>query len=386
MEPTPTNPDQPPWASQYPQWYPPPPAPARGRHRAVTVVALGCAAVAVATGLGVSVATGGSSAVSGQGSVRWQNPAPAADSSSTSATAAQQVGAVDIDTVLKYQGAAAAGTGMILTSSGEVLTNNHVVDGATSIKVTVVSTGATYVAKVVGTDPSDDVAVLQLQGASGLATADTGNSSSVRAGDTVTAVGNAGGRGGTPSAAKGSVVATGRSLTASDGNGLDAETLTDMIEIRAAVVAGDSGGPLYDAGGKVIGMDTAASSTFGSGGQEVAYAIPIDRALSIAGQIESRRQTSTIHIGYPAFLGVSLQDSFDGPVVAAVGPGTPAARAGLQEGDVITSVGGRAITSASSLASVVGAHDPGDRVTLAWTDTLGRSHSATIVLATGPAD
>ena len=331
------------------------------------------------------------SVVSGQGASSSPpspaDPNQAADTSSTAATAAQQVGVVDINTVLQYQGAQAAGTGMILTSSGEVLTNNHVVEGATSIKVVIVSTGATYTAKVVGTDPTDDVAVLQLQGASGLQTAKVGNSSGVKAGDAVTAVGNAGGTGGTPSAAKGSVVATGQSLTASDENGSNAENLTDMIEISAAVVAGDSGGPLYDANGNVIGMDTAASNSFArGGGQTVAYAIPIDKAQKIADQIESGHETSTIHIGYPAFLGVSLQDALNGSVIAAVGNGTPAAKAGLQAGDVITSVDGKAITSASSLSSVIAGHDPGDHVKIAWTDTSGQTHTATVTLATGPAD
>src|SRR5882757_5368163 len=232
---------------------------------------------------------GGTSVVSGQGSGSASappNPAQAADTSTTSATTAQQVGVVDINTVLSYQGAEAAGTGMVLTSSGDVLTNNHVVEGATSIKVTIVSTGATYTAKVVGTDPTDDVAVIQLQNASGLQTAKIGDSSDVKAGDAVTAVGNAGGTGGTPSAAKGSVTATGQTLTASDENGSNVETLTGMIEINANVVAGDSGGPLYDADGNVIGMDTAASTSSptyggaypggansGTGATTVAYAI-----------------------------------------------------------------------------------------------------------------
>jgi len=292
-----------------------------------------------------------------------------------------------------------------------VLTNNHVVEGATSIKVTIVSTGATYTAKVVGTDPTDDVAVIQLQNASGLQTAKIGDSSDVKAGDAVTAVGNAGGTGGTPSAAKGSVTATGQTLTASDENGSNVETLTGMIEINANAVAGDSGGPLYAADGNVIGMDTAASTSSpsygggaypgggansggansggansGTGATTVAYAIPIDKATSIADQIESGHETSTIHIGYPAFLGVSLQDSFNGSVVAAVGANTPAAQAGLQAGDVITSVDGKAITSASSLSTVISGHNPGDKVKVAWTDTAGQSHTATITLATGPAD
>src|SRR5882757_1789430 len=289
MEQPPISPNQPPWPGPY--WYPPPPPqPPKRRHRGtIAALAVGGTAAAVAIGLGISAAVGrGTSVVSGQGSssATPQNPAPAADTSTTSATAAQQVGVVDINTVLTYQGAEAAGTGMVLTSSGEVLTNNHVVEGATSIKVTIVSTGATYTAKVVGTDPTDDVAVIQLQNASGLQTAKFGDSSDVKAGDAVTAVGNAGGTGGTPSAAKGSVTATGQTLTASDENGSNAETLTGMIEINAAVVAGDSGGPLYDADGNVIGMDTAASTSSptyggaypggansGTGATTVAYAI-----------------------------------------------------------------------------------------------------------------
>ena len=253
---------QPPWPNQYwyPYPYPQPEPPRRPRRAALVAAGVGVTAVAVAVGLGISAATSGSSVVSGQGSASQSSPPSAANTSTGSATAAQQVGVVDIDTVLQYQGAEAAGTGMILTSSGEVLTNNHVIDGATSIKVTVVSTGASYTAKVVGTDPSDDVAVLQLQGASGLQTAKIGNSSGVNVGDAVTAVGNAGGVGGTPSAAKGSVVALNQTLTASNENGSNAETLTGMIEINAAVVAGDSGGPLYDSHDDVVGMDTAASS------------------------------------------------------------------------------------------------------------------------------
>jgi S1-C subfamily serine protease len=268
-----------------------------------------------------------------------------------------------------------------------VLTNNHVVDGATSIKVTVVSTGATYTAKVVGTDPSDDVAVIQLQGASGLHTAKVSTSSNVNVGDAITAVGNAGGVGGTPSAANGSVVALNQTLTASDENGSNPETLTGMIEINAPVVAGDSGGPLYNSHDDVVGMNTAASSDFGYGGsQTVAYAIPISKALSIADKIESGQASSTIHIGNPAFLGVSLEDSQSGPVISSVADGTPAASAGLQVGDVITSVDGKSVSSAQGLKTTLAGHHPGDRISLGWTDSSGQSHTATITLATGPAD
>jgi S1-C subfamily serine protease len=391
MEQTPGSQNQPPWPNPYWYLYPytQPEPPRRRRRGALIAAGLGVTAAAVAVGLGISAATSGSSVVTGQGSPAQSNPASAADTSTGSATAAQQVGVVDIDTVLRYQVAEAAGTGMVLTSSGEVLTNNHVIEGATSIKVTVVSTGATYTAKVVGTDPSDDVAVLQLQGASGLQTAKIDNSSDVSVGDAVTAVGNAGGVGGTPSAAKGSVVALNQTLTASNENGSNPETLTGMIEINAPVVSGDSGGPLYDSHNDVVGMDTAASANFGAGagaGQTVAYAIPISKALSIADKIEAGQASSRIHIGNPAFLGVSLQDSEGGPVVASIANGTPAASSGLQVGDVITSVDGKSVSSAQALSTTIAGHRPGDRISLGWTDTSGQSHTATITLATGPAD
>jgi S1-C subfamily serine protease len=403
-------PHTPPWASPYPQWHPVPPRPRRRRR--IAAAAVGATAIAVALGLGISAATsGGTNTVSGQGSGPTPNSQPAA-STSGRATAAQQVGVVDINTVLQYQSAEAAGTGIILTSSGEVLTNNHVIEGATSIKVTVVTTGATYTAKVVGTDASDDVAVLQLQGASGLQTAKIGNSSGVSAGDAVTAVGNGEGQGGTPAAANGTVVATDQTLTASDQNGSNPETLTNMIEINADIVPGYSGGPLYDANGTIIGVDTAASTTAsfggngtggfgggqsnggqsnggqsnGTGAETIAYAIPINNAMSIADQIESGQASSTITIGYPAFLGVSMQDSVNGTMITSVADGTPAASAGLQAGDVVTAVNGQAITSATDLQSVISSHKPGDQIQLTWTDTLGQSQTATITLATGPAN
>jgi S1-C subfamily serine protease len=291
------------------------------------------------------------------------------------------VGVVDIDTVLQYQGARAAGTGMVLTSDGEVLTNNHVVDGATSITVTVVSTGNTYTATVVGTDPTDDVAVLRLQDASGLATI-TPDTDGVDVGEAVTAVGNAGGTGGTPSAAAGTITAVEQTITASDETGGNAEQLDGLIETDADVRAGDSGGPLFDADGEVVGMDTAASS----GPVVDGYAIPIDHALSIARQIVSGADTATIHQGYPAFLGVSVRDGSTGALVAGVASGTAADDAGLAAGDTITAVDGDAVSSASGLTTALDARSPGDRVSLTWTDAAGTSHRATVTLGTGPAD
>ncbi|MGH8961229.1 MAG: S1C family serine protease [Jatrophihabitantaceae bacterium] len=308
---------------------------------------------------------------------------------SSAATASQQVGVVDIDTVLGYQQGEAAGTGMLVTSGGEVLTNNHVVDGATKITVTIVSSGKTYTATVVGTDPTQDVAVLQLSGASGLQTANFGDSNGVTVGAAVTGVGNAGGAGGTPTAAAGKVTALDRPITASDESGANSERLTGLIETDAQIEPGDSGGPLYDAAGKIIGMDTAAQT---NGQQTTAgYAITIDHALSVAQQIESATaSTNTIHLGLPAFLGVSVVtasgSSVTGAGVEQVVSGGPAAKAGILAGDVITGVDGKAIASATQLEPALTAHRPGQSVTINWTDTSGHSHHAQVTLATGPAD
>ena len=304
-------------------------------------------------------------------------------SGGATASSAQSVGVVDINTVLKYQGAQAAGTGMVLTSSGVILTNNHVIDGATSISVTVVSTGASYTATVVGDDPTQDVAVLQLQNASGLKTAKLGDSNSVSVGQSVTGVGNAGGAGGTPSAAAGTVTALNQPITASDESGQNVQHLTGMIETNAGIQAGDSGGPLYDSKGNIIGMDSAAST--GAAGT-TAYAIPIDHAEQIAQQIASGKASDTVHLGYPAFLGISIADtSVQGAAVASVLDGGPAQGAGITQGDVITAIGSTTIGSATDLQFVLLQHKPGQTVNVTWTDQSGQSHSANVTLASGPA-
>lgn len=298
----------------------------------------------------------------------------------TAATAAQQTGIVEITTVLGYQDAQAAGTGMVLTSTGEILTNNHVVDGATKVTVTIASTGTTYPARVVGTDPTGDVAVLQLSGASGLQTAHL-STAVATTGEAVTGVGNAGGTG-SLTAASGTITALDQAITASDESGGSSEQLAGLIETDAGIASGDSGGPLYGADGTVIGMDTAASS----GGAVQGYAIPTATAEAIAAQIESGVDDATIHQGYPAFLGVSLQDSADGAAVAGVVSGGPADGAGITAGDVVTSVGGTPVTSTASLSTVMAGYQPGDRVTVTWTTATGSTGSATVTLVTGPAD
>jgi S1-C subfamily serine protease len=327
---------------------------------------------------------------------------------------------VDVVSTLGNQGASAAGTGIVLTSDGTVLTNNHVIRGATSIKVTDVGNGRTYTAKVVGYDASKDVAVIQLQNASGLTTANLGDSSSVQSGDAVTALGNAGGKGGTPSVATGAVTALNQSITASDeGSGANSEQLTGLIETNADIQPGDSGGALVNSYGEVIGMNTAASSgtQFQSeSGQSAAqaYAIPVDNAESIAKQIEAGQGSSTVHIGATGFLGIETDGSnsgsgsgdsggfggfggqgdgsgtngsgtSDGVTIAGTLSGSAAANAGLTAGDTITSVGGQAVSSTSDIQQALVKYHPGDKISVSWADQSGQSQTATVTLASGPA-
>jgi S1-C subfamily serine protease len=312
-------------------------------------------------------------------------------------------GVVDIVSTLGYQGGTAAGTGMVLTSTGEVLTNNHVIQGATSIKATDVGNGRTYTAKVVGYDKTHDVAVLQLTGASGLKTV-TLSSTGAQTGQTVVALGNAGGRGGSPSVATGKVTAVNQAITASDASAGTAEQLTGLTRTNAAIQPGDSGGPLVNSSGEVIGMNTAASSSISTTGfqtqtgqsQTQAFAIPISAAASIANQIEAGKSSSTVHVGTTAFLGVEVtsagagffgggNSAASGATVAGVVSGSAAAQAGLTQGDQITALAGQAINAASDVSSVLASHHPGDKVSISWTDQSGQSHTATVVLTAGPA-
>ena len=314
------------------------------------------------------------------------------------ATSAQEVGVVVIDTVLAYEGAEAAGTGMVLTADGEILTNNHVIEGSTSVTVTIVSSGRQYSATVVGTDATDDIAVLQLSGASNLQTANFADESQVAIGDPVTGVGNAGGDGGTSSASPGTVTALNQTITTQAESGAAAETLHGLIETNADIRAGDSGGPLYNASDEVIGIDTAASA---GGVSTSGYAIPIASALSIAQQIQNGQASENIVIGLPAFLGVQVSASpntgygysaggfapvtAQGALITGVVSGAPAADAGITPGDTITGIDGAAIDDATGLTSALTGRRPGENVTVTWVDRSGAAESAAVTLAAGPA-
>ena len=305
-------------------------------------------------------------------------------------------GLVDINSTFGYQDAKGAGTGIVLTSDGMILTNNHVINLASSISVTDVGNGRTYPATVVGYDKAQDIAVLKLQGASGLETATLGDSSTVAAGDRVLAIGNAGGTGGTPSTAAGSVIALGRSITAGDSLDGTSERLSNLIEVAANVQPGDSGGPLVNASGQVVGVNTAASEGFSFRGAAASegFAIPINQAISLVHQIESGQGSATVHIGPTAFLGVFISgrsqsaggygSGISGAPIAGVANGGAAAAAGLAGGDVITSLDGQTVDSAASLTKLIIGMKPGQSVSIGWVDPAGQSHTATVTLGTGP--
>ena len=409
---------------------PEPPRRSRGRH-ALGLTATAVVALAVGAGAGIGLSQGGSTPTG--------NATATSKTMLTTSQIASRVdpGLVDVTSTLGYEGATAMGTGIVLTSNGEILTNNHVVNGATSVSVTDIGNGKTYKATVVGYDESHDVAVLQLSGASGLTTATTGNSSTVKVGDSVVGLGNAGGTGGTPSVAPGSVTALNQSITASDEGSGSSEQLSGLIETNADIQPGDSGGPLVNSYGQIVGMDTAASTSgsqaggnggsgngfggFGSGfggsggsggsGSEFGgsgssgsgstgssssgqasttqgFAIPIDTALSVAAQIEGGQASSTVHIGATAFLGLEIassdQQGSSGVALAGAASGTPAATAGLGQGDVITSLAGQSVSTGTDIQNILVGHHPGDQISIGWTDASGQSHTATVTLASGP--
>ena len=277
---------------------------------------------------------------------------------------------------------------MVLTPSGEILTNNHVIRGATDMRVIDPSTGRSYTATVVGYSVTNDVAVLQVNGTVHLHPIARGNSSNVKVGQLVTAVGNAGGKGGKPATAKGKITGVGRSIVASDGEGIS-EQLVGLIQTNAALQPGDSGGPLVNAAGRVIGMDTAASVDFEfQSSSHQGYAIPINRALTTceadrggarvphrAHRLDaiSRRQRGRRHRHGPC-----------GRARCSVVSGSPAEQAGIVAGDTITAIDGQPVTSYDVLASLLLQYNAGATVTVQWLDGTGATQSADVVTAAGP--
>jgi S1-C subfamily serine protease len=315
--------------------------------------------------------------------------APASGASAAAKTVGAPAGIVNIRTNLGYQSAAAAGTGIVLTSDGVVLTNNHVIRGATKIRVTDIDNSRTYTADVLGYALGEDIAVIRLENASGLQAAPIGDSATMRVGDLITAFGNAGGKGGEPASASGKITGLGKSVTARDDLGIT-EQLRGLLQMDAQLEPGDSGGPLVNADGKVVGIDTAASQSYEFSVNR-GFAVPINKARAVASQIVAGHRSNAIHIGATAFIGVSVRPADPyyygtgkGLIVSVVVPGSPIAKAGLSAGDVLTKFDGREINSRTRLTALVATKSPGDKVQIRWIDSFGTAHDATVELATGP--
>lgn len=343
---------------------------------------------------------------------------------------------VDVTATLGYDGETAAGTGFVVDArAGLVLTNNHVIRDATAVTARLTSTGRTYSARIVGTAPDADIAVLQLSGATGLTPAPVGDSAAVTVGTRVLAIGNRAGRGGAPTTAPGVINGLNRTIRAADGISGFTETLHGMLGTSARIQPGDSGGPLAGPTGTVIGVDTAA----GTGTSPAGYAIPIGAAMALERQIAAGRRAPGISIGTAGFLGV-LVTSAAGPApvprprapqaraLDAVGPasrpagaarasrpagclgtragaeapaavaparsgavvegvlcGTGASEAGIAPGDVITRAAGRPVSSASALSAVMSGCRPGGVVPVTWITVAGVTRTSLVRLGAAPA-
>jgi S1-C subfamily serine protease len=281
---------------------------------------------------------------------------------------------VSID--VKAQGSEDQGTGMIISSNGLVITNNHVIAAAAAGgSITVTRTGSTKALKatLIGTNPVDDVALIKINGASGLPAVTFGNSNALVAGDAVVAIGNALGlAAGTPTVTQGIVSALGRTVTA--GSATSSETLNNMIQTDAAINPGNSGGPLLDSHGAVIGMNTAVAGTLpdGTSAQNIGFAIPVATIESLLKSLKSGESV----VNHGAFIGVeimsmtpSLQAQFGftistGALIQGIVPGSGAANAGLRQGDIIVRINTTTINSAQDVTSVISTLHPGTTISM----------------------
>ncbi|TSD99463.1 PDZ domain-containing protein [Skermania sp. ID1734] len=298
---------------------------------------------------------------------------------------------VDITVTDQSLGVEGAGTGILLTSDGQVLTSQHVIKGANKISVTAVSNGATYDATTLGYDSGHDVALIKLSGAQGLPVARLGDSDAVMPGDQLVAVGNAGGVGGAPSSVGGPVTDLNATIIARNEADMSRKNLAGLIEVQANVVPGQSGGSLVNRSGQVVGLITAASGPMVSAPKDKhGYAIPIKQALGIVDQIRRGVPTDDVHIGPTATLGVMISDQ-SGTATTARGVhvdmvvfDSPAESAGLENGDVITAIDGRPIDSVKALRAIINRHRPHDVIALNWSDESGHPHTGNVELADGP--
>jgi putative serine protease PepD len=279
------------------------------------------------------------------------------------------------------------GSGVIMSEDGYVLTNNHVVASAQGDTVTVVfDNGKSARATIVGTDPKTDLAVVKAEGVSGLAAATFGDSGSVQVGDTVLAIGSPLGLQGSVTAgiisAKDRTIRTGGeqqpdSPFPSQQQQQSTTSLSGLLQTDAPINPGNSGGALVNTNGEVIGINSAiATSGQGNGNIGVGFAIPSNKAKDVADTLRSGGKVSHPVLG----VSVSENDTGTGALVSAVTPNSPAAQAGLQQGDIVTEFDGQAVNDSDALVAAVQSHKVGDRVELKYTRD-GAEKTATVTLA-----
>jgi len=339
---------------------------------------LACAAIAVAT-VAVPVfahADGGDANGGVIGTLHAGVGSATASTQSTNITD----GLVLVDTVVGYDEGAAAGTGLVLTANGIVITNHHVVAGSTSVSVTDPSTGKNYDAAVLGYDTTHDVAVLQLADATNLQTVSV-SLQPVTSGASVTAIGNANG-GGQLVTVNGQVTGTGVTVTVTEDNSSDQATLTNLVETNAQLVPGDSGGAMFDNSSKVFAMNVAGST---NSYRPAGYGIPIATALKVANAVVTGKPNSTVTIGRTGGLGIVVSTQSGGaPKILQAVPGGAASKAGITSGSTLTSIDGVTLSSADQLTSVLSGYKPGDQVQATWQDRRGNDHTATVTLGVAP--
>lgn len=312
-------------------------------------------------------------------------PANAVPGDPVAAAAQVEPSVVRIDTELDYQNAYGVGTGIVLDPGGQVMTNFHVVQGADRINAMVA--GRSFPAQLIGYDRRRDIAVLQLLGAQGLPVAPIGDSAALAAGEPVVALGNAQGSGAPLTREVGSITAFGRTVNAEDTLTGSSDELTGLIEFAAPIRAGDSGGPVVNAAGQVVGITTAASVNFRLGPGGKGFAIPINDAMAVANQIRARVPSDSVHIGPPTLLGVGVRTSprdVPGVIIQDVLRGGPAEQAGLVGGDVLIVVDGTRVDSATGLTYALDRRYPGDVIELVWIDRAGQQRTGSAALIPGP--
>jgi putative serine protease PepD len=393
-EPTYEPPYESPYAATYGTPYGPPPygppapplpePPRRRRFTAIALLAASCSLVGAVGGVfaGRAIAPARTTTVS-IGSNDRGVPVQAAAPGSYVDVAAKVLPSV-VSIAVTTNGGRGTGSGIVIRSDGYILTNNHVAGDAQTIRVTF-NDGTSATARLVGADAASDLAVVKVD-QTGLKAATLGQSASVRVGDQVLAVGSPLGLSGTVTA--GIVSALNRPVNTTEGNGslnggAPVATVIDAIQTDAAINPGNSGGPLVDLAGQVVGVNSAiatAGSTLGgqAGNIGVGFAIPIDQAKVIAGQLIANGHASRAQIG------VSVTDATSAggdtrAVIQQVTAGGPADKAGLRAGDVVVAIGDQQITSADALIATVRSHQPGERVTVTY-ERGGSRHTATVTL------